>query len=559
MDKSRLAAIYAKHLALVTHSVAFGGVFWAKIAGKSLFFPLSVGDIMMEEGLSVTTSGKAAVSLELSSFLDIIKFENINLKGVEKTIDYIFVSDSLSSAVADQIVTFVSDYFDTNYKAVMVSVGLGGLLDVHLNVRFSSVVREFLVTGTDRNFDFMWSLLVKVLVNSADETFFRHWFCEVKYSSNKQSSKFFKLELLVAKVVKSLQSGNASKSGFLLNAWLNANESKALEVQNMLNSNANSADIFVCLSRFRKNYHCSKIHKAKAVEAATIRHAIDKRIENFCTDKSSIIKSILDKPFYKMVFDHLVIDNKLVLDPSKYVLLQYVNDDAFSNIMDVIGFDELSQVVKHLPDKKTAGLSGILNELWKHCDEIIFRKTAHKILSKIFSNQIFLACSKFGVLHGDNFFILQDIFTQSPIFAVGSVVEDALEKGREVWSSQAATQFILDIRVQKAVLKISGLPILIAKHGVSHRYLGIFLSTDAPSNSNSLVDVNNVLLLEQFFAVKNDLLEVWSDSISVFTDGSLKGLGFVDVTGGAAVFFAEIGLGIGVRVVGLLSFTMTEF
>ncbi|KAG9291357.1 hypothetical protein G9A89_003461 [Geosiphon pyriformis] len=109
-----------------------------------------------------------------------------NSRGIEKTIDYIFVSDSLSSAVAGRIVTSVSDYFDTDHKAVMVSVGLGELLDIQLNglhkqankdqwkfkivnadgpkwacfkecslVRFSAMAKDFLVTSTGRDFDFM--------------------------------------------------------------------------------------------------------------------------------------------------------------------------------------------------------------------------------------------------------------------------------------------------------------------------------------------------------------------------------------------------------------------
>ncbi|KAG9297787.1 hypothetical protein G9A89_011302 [Geosiphon pyriformis] len=400
-----------------------------------------------------------------------------NLWGIEKTIDYIFVNDSLSSAVADQIIASVSDYFDTNHRAVVVSVGLGGLLDVQLNdqwkfkiagadgpkwacfkeyssVRFSSVSKEFLVA----NIGFVRS--------------------NVLLTNNLQN--FFKLELLVAKLMKSLQSNNASKSGFLLNAWLIADKSKALEVQNMLNSSASGVEIFVCLSRFRKSYHCSKIHETKAAEAATIRHVIDKKMENFCMNKGSMIRSILDKLFCKVVLDHLVVDDELILDSSEvkfkvdmimkgwtrkqsastplsapwarqYALLQYVDDNAFSGIMDVIDFDELFQVVKYLPDKKAAGLSDKIPVLWRkvwvsiipkpynwdgvltNTCPIALIKTACKILSKILSDRISFAYSKFGVLYGDNFSVLHGTSTQSSIFAVGSVVENALEKGREVW------------------------------------------------------------------------------------------------------------------------------
>ncbi|KAG9302649.1 hypothetical protein G9A89_007353 [Geosiphon pyriformis] len=52
LDKSRLAIIYAKHSALITHPVAFGGVFWMKIAGGNVFPPLSVRKVLVNPGFS---------------------------------------------------------------------------------------------------------------------------------------------------------------------------------------------------------------------------------------------------------------------------------------------------------------------------------------------------------------------------------------------------------------------------------------------------------------------------------------------------------------------------
>ncbi|KAG9288511.1 hypothetical protein G9A89_015717 [Geosiphon pyriformis] len=176
-------------------------------------------------------------------------------------------------------------------------------------------------------------------------------------------------------------------------------------------------------------------------------------------------------------------------------------------------------------------------------------ETAHKILSKILSDRISSACSTFDVLCGNNFLVLKGMIMQSPIFAIGSVVEDALKKNREVWSgskcvaglldflavftivaligqetgeltsfftagafvddtvwvgsSQAVTQHILDVaseffrfndisvnndktvaipincRIMDSHLIISGAPISIAKKGESHRYLGVFLSSES--------------------------------------------------------------------------------
>ncbi|KAG9288977.1 hypothetical protein G9A89_015526 [Geosiphon pyriformis] len=596
-DKSRLAAIYFKCLALVAHCVFFRGLSWTQIAGRSFFSPFlvcnilvkfgfflemkstslitksidnkftilehglasfvkqinelvkrleslvpavfqsspesqllvtlslqnQVGNIVIEKGLSKATSGKTTVILDFLLSFKIVKLENmfkdlstsvfsldlvwkfamcnvrsINISAKQKnivhwhmesenmvsiitemklkfddvrifssglnkeflgaeiaivmnnflachvskveeisdklsvtvlglyvgvfsetrfeTINYIFVSDSLSSAVAGQNVVSVSNYFNTNHKAVVMLVGLSRLLNVCLNnlhkqanknywkfkiadannpkwacfkesfsVMFSSMVDKFLVASANGDFDFMWSLL------------------------------------------------------------------KALEVWTILNNGANSVDVFSCLSRFRKSYCCSKMHKSKAVEAAIIKHTIDKRMENFCLNKDHIIRSILDKSFYKVVFDYLMVDNELVLDPGEVKFkVNMIIESVFSGVIDIIGFDEFFQVIKHLPDGKAAGLSGISNEMWKHCDKIILKnlldflnlclrlgmiplynwdgiltntcpialvETACKILFKILSDQIFLTCSKF----------------RSSIFAVGLVVEDALKKNREVW------------------------------------------------------------------------------------------------------------------------------
>ncbi|KAG9294950.1 hypothetical protein G9A89_017744 [Geosiphon pyriformis] len=60
-------------------------------------------------------------------------------------------------------------------------------------------------------------------------------------------------------------------------------------------------------------------------------------------------------------------------------------------------------------------------------------ETVRKILSKILSDRISLACSRFDVLCGDNFLVLKDMSTQTPIFAIGSIIEDALEKNRKLW------------------------------------------------------------------------------------------------------------------------------
>ncbi|KAG9291768.1 hypothetical protein G9A89_012053 [Geosiphon pyriformis] len=108
--------------------------------------------------------------------------------------------------------------------------------------------------------------------------------------------------------------------------------------------------------------------------------------------------------------------------------------------MQPIEFLELFGMVFDLPIGKTAGLSGISNELeaWvsiipKPYEWETLIEMACKILSKILFDRILLACSTHNVLYGNNFLVLKGMTTQTPIFTIGSVVEDALEKDWELW------------------------------------------------------------------------------------------------------------------------------
>ncbi|KAG9290065.1 hypothetical protein G9A89_010371 [Geosiphon pyriformis] len=341
----------------------------------------------------------------------------------------------LSLAVAGQIVASVSDYFDTDHKTVIVSVGLGELLNVHLNV---------------------------------------------------------------AKLVKSLQSGDAFRTGSLLNVWLIADELMNNEL--VLDSGEVKSKVDVIIERWTRKWSAS---------------------------------TPLSTPW-----------------ACQYAPLQYVNNDVFSGVMDVIGFDELFQMVKHLPDGKAAGFSSIPNELWKHYDE-------------------------------------------SPIFTVGSVVKNALKKGRKVWlvlqnmckAYDSVGWHHLEISLQcikmcSRFIKFfdriheNRLNCVITDFGLSDGYQVLDGLDQVSSVLRSSLYYDQIVLLKKFgMAFCNRLLDkygrvldwqtfcllkVWSNSISVFTNGSLRGLGSNEVAGGAAKFFSEVRLGIEVKVVGLLSSTMAE-
>ncbi|KAG9287499.1 hypothetical protein G9A89_023871 [Geosiphon pyriformis] len=68
----------------------------------------------------------------------------------------------------------------------------------------------------------------------------------------------------------------------------------------------------------------------------------------------------------------------------------------------------------------------------------------------------------------------------------------------------------------------------------------------------------DILKSSEFGLIYNWLLDLKTDSLSVYTDGSLKGLGSVNMRAGAVVFFEDISLGLRVRIFGLMSSTLAK-
>ncbi|KAG9289808.1 hypothetical protein G9A89_015388 [Geosiphon pyriformis] len=237
------------------------------------------------------------------------------------------------------------------------------------------------------------NIVRKIMVLLADEVFKKKWFKKYDSVFTRESSKFHKLELLISKLVKFIS---------LLDVWSSFDDDNASVVRSLFLSGSPLDTVWSAFSKIRKTYCSLKITESKHVEESHIKSAINKRIESFKLNKGHTIQSILERPFCKVVLDHLVVDNKLILKPGPMKSRP-------------IEFLELFGVVSDLPIDKTAGFSGISNKLWMH------------------NNRILLVCSAHDILHGDNFSVLKSTTTQTPIFAIGSVVEDALEKNRELW------------------------------------------------------------------------------------------------------------------------------
>ncbi|KAG9290050.1 hypothetical protein G9A89_010356 [Geosiphon pyriformis] len=283
------------------------------------------------------------------------------------------------------------------------------------------------------------------------------------------ASRFLNLDAIWDVIHKILIVGASCKDGVdnfvsFIRCWHSLDNAKALVVQDLVDSGAVFNHVCSTFFGVRKSYCALKLAESLRTKEVNIRSAIDKKMDSFETNKSHTIRSVLKCPFYKVVLDHLVVNNKPVLEPDlvkskwyhQYQSLGYVFDRAFADMMCLISFDEFFEVVFDLPDGKAADLLGISNELWKHCNRPVLNmllvllnsclfgvlintypialiKTACKILSKIFSNRIFSACSTYDVLCKDNFSVLKNTTTQSPIFAIGSVIENALEKNQKIW------------------------------------------------------------------------------------------------------------------------------
>ncbi|KAG9289984.1 hypothetical protein G9A89_010290 [Geosiphon pyriformis] len=390
-----------------------------------------LGDNFNEDGSHKCTSFKKCHDLGLINSLGGSSFAKTptwsNSWGVVKTIDYVFVSSNLVNAIIQCNVFVVSEHFDIDHKAVSVSLSLG----------------EFAASVKFLDLDAIWCVVRKIMTLLANKIFKKRLFKGFDEIFTKNSLKFHKLELLVFRIVKALRKEDAGNFVYLIECWSFVDNVKSSVVQDLVNSGAGSDRICSALFSAKKSYHAFKLTESLKAKEANIRSAIDKRMESFKVNKGHMIRSVLKHLFRKVVLNHLVVNDDLILEPDlvkskhhQYQPLEYVFDEVFSDVICSIGFDEFFGVVSDLPDSKAADLS--MPGSWKEKSvltntcPIALIKMARKIFFKIFFDKIFSAYSVFNVLYGANFLVLKGMTTQFSIFAIGSVIEDVLEKDREL-------------------------------------------------------------------------------------------------------------------------------
>ncbi|KAG9300266.1 hypothetical protein G9A89_011339 [Geosiphon pyriformis] len=369
----------------------------ARAINESSFVIL--GGDFNEDSFRKCASFKKCLELGLVNFLigslTIKMLTWANSRGVMKTIDYVFVSPNLVNSLVHCGVSDIGEYFDTDHQAVS-----------KFDVKNASEAKWLEFKNT----------------MAANTTMLSGAFGDaVKFSD--LGAIFHKLELLVSKL-DNLDSASASI------------------VRSMFFSGAKFDDICSALAKAKRLYYSSKLLESKCAEESHIRQAITNRIESFELDKGCTIRSVLECPFYKVVLDHLVMNNKLVLEPDlvkskvdaiiegwtrkcvvvndisntwsrQYKFLNHVFDDVFSGVISEIDFDELYCVITSLPDGKAAGLLDISNELWKCCDKSVLGLLL-VFLNSCLSYQTNCVMTDFGLTNGYRMF---DELDQGEVFS----------------------------------------------------------------------------------------------------------------------------------------------
>ncbi|KAG9296440.1 hypothetical protein G9A89_015032 [Geosiphon pyriformis] len=353
-----------------------------------------------------------------------------NFHGVVKTIDYVFLSSNLVNVIMNYGMLNVDDFFDTDHKVVSVSFDVKNTNELKwAEFRDGTAANAFMFL------DAFVDIIRKIIILLAGGTFKKKWFKGFNSVFNKVFSRFHKLEWLVSKLVKAFCLIYEGDFALLLDTWNRLNSVGTSLVKSLFLLESGFNDIRSELAKARKSYCSSKMLESKCAKESCIRQTIENRIKSFELNKSHTIRSVLEYSFCKVVLDHLVVNNELVLEPElvksktrrqlvvldfsddwkcQFWPLDYVFDGAFSGVMNLISFDEMFSVISSLPNGKAAGFSeGVLI----NTHSIVLIETACKILSKILSDRISSACNEFNL----------------PIFVIGSVVEDALEKNRKLW------------------------------------------------------------------------------------------------------------------------------
>ncbi|KAG9284890.1 hypothetical protein G9A89_003813 [Geosiphon pyriformis] len=477
----------------------------SEVPGRLLFIKL-----LFKNKLSVSILGLyAGVSLAVW-FSQAGKINSLIAKTVNESSFVVFDSDfnkdgshkctSFKKCLDLELVNFLVSVMKTidyvfvspNLVSVMVCHGIFNVSE-HFDTDHQAVSVSLNLGGL---LDMHLNSLYRQANRDSNGTFKKKWFKDFDSVFTKESSRFHKLELLVSKMDKFDSTG-------------------ALAVKSFFLSGSNFDIICSVLAKARKLYHSSKLLEFKYTEESHIKQTI-------------------------------VVGDELILKPN---LVKFKMDEIMEGW--------------------TKKLGESVPEPWREAWVLMISKPYE--WEGVFMNTYFIALIETACT-----------ITQSPIFAIGSVVEDVLKKNRELWlvlqdmhkaynsvdwehlkrslagltsffaastfvddtiwvgSSQAATQHILDIASEFFS------PISVWFELSVHFLNGVM----SPSASPPFMDIyasSDILQSHKFEIIGNNLLCVDAAHLFVFTDGSLSGLGTLDMKAGTAAYFEDIDLGLRIK------------
>ncbi|KAG9292090.1 hypothetical protein G9A89_017990 [Geosiphon pyriformis] len=248
------------------------------VSAISSSFYILFGGNFNENGAGRNVSFKKCSDLGLHNILSasfISKFPMwYNSRGVKKTIDFIFVSNYLLSAVFGKCIGRVSDYFNIDHLAVLISVGLDGLLDKQLNTLHK-------LANTD------------------------YWKFNFKDSD---AAKWKCFDDCAAADILLLRDDFTAAKDLVLD------DVESSKISGLLDTYSGSVEVFKQLSVAKKHYYKTKYIESKLAKNVSINRAISKHMDDFVSGKGNMINSILEHLFCKVVLDYLVLNRDLILE-----------------------------------------------------------------------------------------------------------------------------------------------------------------------------------------------------------------------------------------------------
>ncbi|KAG9287668.1 hypothetical protein G9A89_004015 [Geosiphon pyriformis] len=195
------------------------------------------------------------------------------------------------------------------FKGKLSVIILGLYAGVSVEVRYVS--GDFNEDSTKKSTSFKFCLDLG-LVNSFHGHFLANLAFAVANHKVKLVSKFFDTDYKAVSIAVGLD--GLLDTAHLITTWAAINEKKAIKVHRIIKCDVCSSIVLCYLSCVKKSYHKSKYYEFKATKDEFIRRTIDKCMKYFCFDKKKMIKSVLNCHVWKVVLDHLVVDDELVLE-----------------------------------------------------------------------------------------------------------------------------------------------------------------------------------------------------------------------------------------------------